>query len=74
MIEISRYGKYIKSVVGVMVREAVYWKPNMAALKGKTGKNIMKKIRNTPPLDRELLKKKADMIEARILKNRENGE
>ena len=57
-----------------MVREVVYWKPNMAALKGKTGKNIMKKIRNTPPLDRELLKKKADMIEARILKNRENGE
>ncbi len=74
MIEISRYGKYIKSVVGVMVREAVYWKPNMAALKGNTGKNIMKKIRNTPPLDRELLKKKADIIEARILKNRENGE
>ena len=57
-----------------MARGTVFWKLNMAALKGKTGKNIMKKIRNTPPLDRELLKKKADMIEARILKNRENGE
>lgn len=58
----------------IMAREIIYSKPNMAALRGKTGKRILKKIRNTPALDREQLKRKADAIEARILANRANGE
>ena len=59
---------------GIMARKIIYTKPNMAALKGRTGRRIIKKIRNTPVLDRKQLKKKADAIEARILANRANGE
>ena len=55
------------------VREIRYIKPNMGALRGRIGREILETIRNTPKPDLTELNRQADEVETRILAARQNG-
>lgn len=63
----------VKGEMG-MARYPGYGKPNMAALPNdELGRAIIRQILNTPPPDRERLRKEAAEIEARIIAARNSN-
>ena len=61
-------------VCGYIESEGVrYYKPNMAALEGELGANIMKFVRELPPPDFTELDKEVAEINDRMRKAIENG-
>lgn len=58
--------------VKTMKRDA-YVIPNMGALKGRMGREIVEIIKNTPTPDRTALNAEAEKIKLRILAAKRNG-
>ena len=50
-----------------------YGKPNIYAMEGEMGRRIMERIRNTPRVDYERLRRESDEIAARIREAQANG-
>ena len=55
-------------------RETNYIKPNMANLRGKLGRSIIKTIKETPAPDRSALKRDVEAAMAKILAAKEKNE
>lgn len=56
-----------------MRREVVYYKPNMASLHGRLGRQIMAVIRSTPSPDFSKMDQAIKELEERILLAKRNG-
>ena len=57
----------------VSMRKYELNKPNVGAMHGRWGMNIIRQIRNTPPVDYEAMKEKAEQYEKAILELKKNG-